>query len=513
MIYLPYLGLLDLHHEEGRRALTAVEMIRSGDWFVPTVLDRLYFNKPPGFTWILVGFSSPMGGVHEWSVRLPSVLSVLGTAYLVYFFAVNRLQPQTRLLAALLFLFTFMTIEKGRLGEIEAAFALAVFASLRFLWQHFEHQERRFFSMAAGLCLGAAILIKGPPALLFFYGALLPYCFCFNQGRWLLSRHHAWIWLAALLPVSLWLIPFLAKTGMTQPMAEWGSQMAREGTEESQPYWLAQTIMIANTLFGFLPGSLLLANIRNPSVRRHLRWDNPLFVFMTAAVLIPCVVFFLLPHSRARYLLPIAPLLALLAAVVWDVMDQSLSEEKRQSKDSYLRTAIAFVALFTGISSLVYFRNAFFPVSLFAYGYALVLLLSAGAVWVKRWRNRSELAGWITVIVYVSLVNLYWAEYTWNKKDYFDKKTDVAVLSGMIPDEATLYTTFWFEYNLFFYIPNRVTYIPSLVELPASLPAAYVLSLRPPRLSPNGWSIVKTAPYPYFDDGKEIYLTEFRRKE
>ena len=79
-LYLPGLGGPELKGEEGRRVLPAIEMLKSGEWILPEMEGQPYVRKPPLINWAVAASISAMGRVSEFSVRLPSALSVLGLA-------------------------------------------------------------------------------------------------------------------------------------------------------------------------------------------------------------------------------------------------------------------------------------------------------------------------------------------------------------------------------------------------------------------------------------------------
>src|SRR5437773_11846696 len=51
------------YRTEGLRALVAAEMLRSGDWIVPTLYGRPLLTKPPGMYVAIAAVSWPFGGV------------------------------------------------------------------------------------------------------------------------------------------------------------------------------------------------------------------------------------------------------------------------------------------------------------------------------------------------------------------------------------------------------------------------------------------------------------------
>jgi 4-amino-4-deoxy-L-arabinose transferase-like glycosyltransferase len=72
--------------DEGRYVGVAWEMLRSGNWLVPTLDTLPYFHKPPLFYW-LTAASLAVFGINDWAARLPSLLAATGSAFALYLFA------------------------------------------------------------------------------------------------------------------------------------------------------------------------------------------------------------------------------------------------------------------------------------------------------------------------------------------------------------------------------------------------------------------------------------------
>ena len=80
------LGLSPLIHDEAIRGVVAFEMNQSGNLVVPTINGEHYYNKPPLYNWILLGFFNVFNQYSEFVLRLPSVISLLifGLIHLFY---------------------------------------------------------------------------------------------------------------------------------------------------------------------------------------------------------------------------------------------------------------------------------------------------------------------------------------------------------------------------------------------------------------------------------------------
>ena len=101
-------------------------MVASGDWLVPTIGGQPWLEKPPLPIWLVAGSSWVMGGVTEWSARVPSALAALGVAVGVASLAARRFGPTVGLLAGLIQATTTWTVLRGRLGEADMLLAALI---------------------------------------------------------------------------------------------------------------------------------------------------------------------------------------------------------------------------------------------------------------------------------------------------------------------------------------------------------------------------------------------------
>jgi len=70
--------------DEGRYTATAINMLESGDWLVPTLDgERPHLTKPPMVYWAIAA-SIGAFGYNEWAARLPGALAFVGTGLLLF---------------------------------------------------------------------------------------------------------------------------------------------------------------------------------------------------------------------------------------------------------------------------------------------------------------------------------------------------------------------------------------------------------------------------------------------
>ena len=68
--------------DEGRYTSGGINMLRSGDWLVPTIdAEHPHLTKPPMTYWALAASFGALGA-NEWAARLPAALAFVGTGLL-----------------------------------------------------------------------------------------------------------------------------------------------------------------------------------------------------------------------------------------------------------------------------------------------------------------------------------------------------------------------------------------------------------------------------------------------
>jgi len=87
---------------ESNYALTAKEMVASGDYLSPRIFGNYWYDKPAFFYWEMIA-SCLILGVNEFALRFPSAVMGLLSLALLYFFTRRLYGHRTALLAGGLF--------------------------------------------------------------------------------------------------------------------------------------------------------------------------------------------------------------------------------------------------------------------------------------------------------------------------------------------------------------------------------------------------------------------------
>ncbi|MEN9213865.1 MAG: glycosyltransferase family 39 protein [Gloeomargarita sp. DG02_4_bins_56] len=292
--WLPYLSLLlllipllfgqgaeqsFLPYDEGLYVWRARSMLVSGDWLVPRSWDTVHYHKPPGFYWLLAaGFS--LGGLSEWTARLPSVLASIITTLLLYDLGKRLIAPAAAWWGALLLNLHFIWFSYSRQATPDI---LTVMLGVVGVWCLLRAEAvaagANGWRLAAGVSLGLGILFRSVMGLIPL-AALLPYLILERRrhGHW----QSPWLWsgvAVGVAPLLVWLglvtwqdgwAPLQALTGFV------GRAVVRTRQGNGVFYYLWNV-----PLQGFPWPLLALLGWRAvPGGYRSLLWGYPLVVFL-----------------------------------------------------------------------------------------------------------------------------------------------------------------------------------------------------------------------------------------
>jgi 4-amino-4-deoxy-L-arabinose transferase-like glycosyltransferase len=312
------LGVRPLAFEEPRRALVALEMELGDQWIVPTTNGAPYLNKPPAFNWVLLVFMRLFGSTEEWVVRLPTVVSFLLSAWLVYRIARSYVRRQTAFRAAALFLtFSHLLFKATLAAEIDVFYSLLVTVQAAAIYS-FERRERLLpLYVISYLVAALGVLTKGVPSVAFQGVTLMVWLAHTKKLRTLVSwQHVAGLCAFALCAGGYFAlyaqradpVPFLARMFLESSDRTlagekhgWGALFVHAATFPLQLLWL------------FVPWSAFAPLLLSKDFRSIVR-ENPLLRFCVLFIAANVVPYWLSPGARDRYMYMFLPFGAILVA-------------------------------------------------------------------------------------------------------------------------------------------------------------------------------------------------------
>ena len=297
--------------DEPRYAEVAREMIERGDYLQPYCNGKPYTEKPPLFFWTIVAGAKVFGEVDQLTVRLPSVLSALGTLALLIVFINEFLGRKAAFLSGIFLSTSPQFFWLARSGHIDMLLTLLMCASLLSFYRWHARGGWGYLVVFYG-CLLLGTLAKGPVGMIL--PLMVALCFLLLRKEWMMmKRMRLYIGLPiAVAAVLAWYIPAALRLDGYSITALFHRQIIGRTFHAvdhsvSVFYWpFFHFVVLA---WGMAPWSLLIpwAVFAAYRARRDapqsflLCWAGVVFVFFT-----------LIASKREIYILPMFPAAAAL---------------------------------------------------------------------------------------------------------------------------------------------------------------------------------------------------------
>jgi 4-amino-4-deoxy-L-arabinose transferase-like glycosyltransferase len=303
--------------EEGLYTIAAMQMQTSGDFFVPVVPGGNY-GRPPLFIWLILLMANAIGWEHVLlGSRLIILTATLLTAAGIGWFTHVLLADGRLAACTVLSYLTFFDplFYRGWLAYSDPLFAFFVFGAVACAWVAAKRESRGILAVAL-IFLSCAFLTKALTAYAFYLVALGVLAFDRQYRRFLLSAPSLVLHLLAAAVPLLWLFEVPGTSAQRFGMVE--EITRRLSAREIAAYAGHLLVFPANFLVNLSP-PLLLAVLCSLTRGFAAVRSSPRDVQLGLWVVVVCFIpYWLLPHSHSRYLLPVAPILAM--ACAWIVL-------------------------------------------------------------------------------------------------------------------------------------------------------------------------------------------------
>jgi 4-amino-4-deoxy-L-arabinose transferase-like glycosyltransferase len=347
--YFLRINSYQLLFEEPRRALVALEMLIADNWIVPTTNGTLYYNKPPLYNWVLIGFFSLFGKA-EWVVRLPSILSLFITAIIHYRISRKYIGNQAALLSGLFYLTSAdILFYFSLLGEIDLFYALIVYLQCLLIFHFYQQKKWHWLFISSYLLCAAGVLTKGIPSI-FFQGISLLVIFIINSDYKRLYSLWHFIGIAILILCAGGYFYIYSK------QYDSGPYLARLFTETFSRTGIESSLM--DNLKHFLNFPVQLIKISAPWVilffiTRRNSWkkllkENPFLNYCLWFCLANGLIYLLSPGTRERYLYMFFPFIYSLLA--YNLLEKSTIKKHKWFKIFYYFLGICVTLGLIGLS-------------------------------------------------------------------------------------------------------------------------------------------------------------------
>lgn len=302
--------------DEPRYAAIARAMAETHDWVTPRLWGTPWFEKPVLYYWT-AGIAMRIFGVSEFAARLPSALAALLAVVAVAWTALRSYGIGAAWYSLLMLPTSVAMIGFSRAASPDMLFAGLLTAAMAVAVEMLQKpRPGPVLRIAFGFFLGAAVLAKGPAAVILAGGATLLWAALSRQWSAPFRFLHPLIiavFCATALP---WYVLCAIRNPDFLRVFIWQHNFQRYLTpvfEHRQPFWFFGVVLIA-AIVPWLP--LLVSSIAGAS--NGLRWtermDSPALFIGCWALFI--LVFFSLSQSKLPgYILPAIPAVVLLLCI------------------------------------------------------------------------------------------------------------------------------------------------------------------------------------------------------
>ncbi len=300
-----------------REAEIGREMWASGDYVVPRLAGLPFVEKPPGFQAVVASAFAWTGGPSTAAARAVAAGFALLTLLAVFALGEDALGVEGGGLAVAFLGLSQRFCRTAHTVLLDNALTAALAFALWFVWRGLGERDARAKERAytgAGLALGISFLFKGFVGPVLFGAGALAYLATTRRFGELRAALRPLPIAAFLLPVLLWVVPFVARASPDLVRAffitnHWGRAALGYASNVRPFYFYALDLWPA-----FLPAAALLpfAAFSAFRKRRTARGEAGLFFLSFAAG--PLLLLSLSKAKDSVYALPVYPALALLVA-------------------------------------------------------------------------------------------------------------------------------------------------------------------------------------------------------
>lgn len=305
--------------EEAIFPIISQEMWETGNWLKQPLYGRDQMHNPL-FNWLIMPFAALFGWEHVLGVtRMLTITSTVITALTLSWLAARLFNDKTfGIFAALVFItMADLLLYHGWLSYVDPNYAMFIFAAIATLWVGVREQKVSMLLFSAAL-LTCAFLSKALTAYFFYGGAIFVLLFDTQQRRFLLHWH------SVLILLLTYAGPFIWYASIPDGSAQAGRMLGELTYKFVKPTFFDYVLRFfgfpIEVLFWLGPLTLLAIYLwlRKRNLPEVSKTHKLLFVSACAMFLINFLPYWVSPKGGMRYLIPIYPLLALVAArVIW----------------------------------------------------------------------------------------------------------------------------------------------------------------------------------------------------
>ncbi|MBI4807446.1 MAG: hypothetical protein HY799_00635 [Nitrosomonadales bacterium] len=323
--FIPTIGFYYVG-EEAIFPIVSQEMWEQGTW----LKQYLYGNDQmhnPLFNWLIMPFAALAGWEHVLIVaRILTISFTLATALILAWLVQRLFRDKTfaAFTAVGYLCMADLLLYHGWLSYVDPLFALFIFAAIATLWVG-AREKRLALIVLSGVLITCAFLSKAITAYIFYGGALFVLLFEPGQRRFLLGWRTLPVLAVTFCGLFIWYASIPG--GAAQQQRMFGELTHKLDNPSLVEYLTRLASFPLEVLLWLSPLTLLAIYLwlRKRNRKEESPAERVLFLTACAIALLNFLPYWISPRGGMRYLMPLYPLFALVAArIVWRSGDAAL---------------------------------------------------------------------------------------------------------------------------------------------------------------------------------------------
>ena len=398
------LGVLGLvGPDEPRYAAIARAMAETHDWITPRLWGTPWFEKPVLYYWA-AGIAMRIFGVSEFAARLPSALAALLAVVAVKWTALRTYGVAAAWYSLLMLPTSVAMIGFSRAAGPDMLFAGLLTAAMAVACEMLQKpQPGPILRIAFGFFLGAAVLAKGPAAVILAGGATLLWAALSRQWRAPFRFLHPLVIVVFCATALPWYILCALRNPDFLRIFIWQHNFERYLTpvfEHRQPfYYYGYILLLADVPWVIFLFAAVLTALSRLTNKTKL---TPADAFFASWALIPILFFSMSQSKLPGYILPAMPSLFILLSQ-WVSRAMAIKTRTAARALGWTGALLLLTVIPFAIETIERMRDGF------AAGYsltALVVFLFGIAIVLFAMKSRPKVAFLLVVVLVVVAVEI-----------------------------------------------------------------------------------------------------------
>ena len=466
-LFIAFTGLQKrpIANHEGLVAVTAREMLNTGNWVVPKYNGNIRLHKTPLCYWLVAATGKITGRLNEFAVRLPSALLAVLSAGAILFFVNKWMGLRIAVLASAIWSTSLGFIRYSHSARPEMALCCFVTIAMLSFYSGLTSPSRKEqirYMIIFWISFALAMLAKGPAPILLIGPALLLYFAVFREWKKITKTLPIIGTLIFLIIVLPW--PIMIALKDPQALLFWKTQFIDRATGDlssgNEPiyYYLEVMFILFVPWVAFLPLALTAPFFRIWGKKQNTMLY--LWLWFVASI----VAMTLCKGKRRHYILPAMPAVAILSAIIFeDMVFRSIAYTKKFSKNFLSGHLIVLSSLaVTAIVWAIQTGNEFKGPIIILSSLSIVMLI----VIVFLFRYAAKITACICIIVTIAIISVLGLTGINNQhsKNYIIRTFAEKVVKKIGPD-SQLIAYCNVDADFVYYFGKDVPEIPDLDEV------------------------------------------------